>query len=266
MKKKQIKDSCGTVIYWISDPVDHTKDTIFFLHGLTADHTMFDSQVPFFDKAYNIILWDAPAHGQSRPYEHFTYEKAALAMNSILEEHSIDNVILVGQSMGGMLSQSFISRFPEKAKAFVAIDSVPYGDYYSASDMWWLRQVEWMAKLYPEKLLKKAMADTTALSKAGKDNMRKMLSPYGKRELCHLMGIGYGGFLEDNRNMTIPCPVLLLLGEKDRTGKVLSYNKEWTKRTGYPLVWIKNAAHNSNVDQPETVNNAVQNFLNQLPR
>ena len=46
------------------------------------------------------------------------------------------------------------------------------------------------------------------------------------------MGIGYAGFLEDNRELQIPCPLLLLVGEKDNTGKVKQYNKEWSKRTG----------------------------------
>ena len=91
--------------------------------------------------------------------------------------------------------------------------------------------------------------------------MISMLSGYTKKELCHLMGIGFAGFLEDNRVMDIPCPVLLIMGEKDTTGKVKTYNKEWTKRTGYPLVWIKDAAHNANVDQPEEVNRCITEFL-----
>lgn len=59
----------------------------------------------------------------------------------------------------------------------------------------------------------------------------------------------------------ISCPVLLIVGEKDRTGKVKSYNKEWAKRTGFPLVWIQNAAHNSNVDNPHMVNSSIMTFL-----
>lgn len=39
------------------------------------------------------------------------------------------------------------------------------------SDKWWLRQIEWMAKLFPEKLLKSSIAKQTALTDAGRKNM-----------------------------------------------------------------------------------------------
>ena len=77
MQKKIIEDSIGNIVYWKSDIFDLSRDTLFFLHGLTADHTMFEQQFYFFEDAYNIIAWDAPAHGESRPYSRFTYENAA---------------------------------------------------------------------------------------------------------------------------------------------------------------------------------------------
>ena len=41
-----------------------------------------------------------------------------------------------------------------------------------------------------------------------------MVSDYKKMELCRLMGIGYAGFLDDNKELQILCPLLLLVGEK----------------------------------------------------
>lgn len=57
------------------------------------------------------------------------------------------------------------------------------------------------------------------------------------------MGIGYTGFLEDNKELQIHCPLLLLVGEKDNTGKVKQYNKEWSKELeqrlpGFPMQHI----------------------------
>lgn len=264
MQKAKIDDSIGNIVYWKSDVFDLSKDTIFFLHGLTGNHTMFEQQFPAFMESYNIIAWDAPAHGESRPYPNFNYDNAAKAMKIILDECGMHEVILIGQSMGGFISQAFISRYPAMVKGFVAIDSTPYGDYYSKSDIWWLRQIEWMAKLFPEKLLKSSMAKQNAISEAGRSNMASMIKEYSKSELCHLMGVGYAGFLDDNRECSIPCPVLLIVGEKDNTGKVRAYNKAWAKRTGYPLMWISNAAHNSNVDNPIKVNEIIMEFIRNI--
>lgn len=264
MIEKNIITNGGNVFYWVSDEWSKEKETLFFLHGLTADHTMFEKQFDYFSNSCNIIAWDAPAHGKSRPYTQFTYEKAAKVIKEILKELKVSKVILVGQSMGGFISQSFIYRYPEKVKGFIAIDSTPFGDYYSKSDIWWLRQIEWMSKLFPVNMLKKAMAKQNSVTRYGQENMIKMLSVYGKEELCKLMGIGYAGFLEDNRDLQITCSTILLVGEKDKTGKVRVYNKEWSRRTGIELIWIPNAAHNSNVDNYESVNSNIKNFIDGL--
>lgn len=141
MQQYYIEDSRGRVFYWAAEELDPSKDTLFLLHGLTADHTMFEKQISLFKRFYNILAWDAPAHGMSRPYEPFTYGNAAGCLEMILDRHKIGKVILIGQSMGGFISQSLISRCPDRVKAFIAIDSTPYGDYYSRMDKWWLRQV-----------------------------------------------------------------------------------------------------------------------------
>ena len=121
-----------------------------------------------------------------------------------------------------------------------------------------------MSKLFPTKLLKSSMAKQNAVTEAGQSNMATMIKGYDKAELCHLMGIGYAGFLDDNRECHISCPVLLIVGEKDSTGKVRAYNREWAKRTGFPLIWIPNAAHNSNVDNPAVVNGKILGFVENL--
>lgn len=264
LTKKAFPTEKGSIVYWVSSDWDPGKKTLFFLHGLTADHTMFEGQVSFFAPSCNLLFWDAPAHGQSRPYADYSYGEAAEAMKGILNVLGVKKAVFIGQSMGGFFVQAFLLRHPEYGEAFVAIDSTPYGDYYSRSDKWWLRQVEWMAALFPGGLLSWSMAVTVAATKRGRENMRAMLEGYTKRELCHLMGMGYRGFLEDNREMTLPCPVLLICGEKDVTGKVKTYNKAWTKRTGYPLLWLAGAAHNSNVDCQETVNEAIGEFLGRM--
>ncbi len=252
----------GNVFYWRSETWDAGKATIFFLHGLTADHSMFEGQISAFAADYNLLTWDTPAHGKSRPFANFDFGDTSEYIRSILDTNSVNQVILVGQSLGGFLAQSFIKRYPDRVKCFVSIDSTPYGfGYYSRSDIWILKQVEWMAQLCPFQWMKKAMAKQVSTTRRSYENMLQMLSPYNKRELCHLMGLGYAGFLDDNCELKIPCPVLLILGEKDRTGKVAQYNKAWAGQTGYPLSIIKGAAHNVNVDKPDEVNACICDFL-----
>ena len=111
---------------------------------MTADHTLFTRQAEYSEGKYNLLIWDAPAHGASRPDSDFTYSNAAEDLNGILDENSIASAIMIGQSMGGYIIQSFLLRHPERVSAFIAIDSCPFGEaYYTAADKWWLRQVEY---------------------------------------------------------------------------------------------------------------------------
>ena len=267
MEKQILQTEKGNVVYWQSSSWDAGRETLFFLHGLTADHSMFDDQIAAFEAEYNLLTWDTPAHGASRPFGTFDFGDTSYYMKQILNKHSVSQVVLIGQSLGGYLAQSFLKRYPGRVKGFVSIDSTPYGsDYYSKFDIWILKQVEWMARLYPLQWMKKAMAKQVSATQKSYDSMMQMLSPYGKQELCHLMGLGYAGFLDDNCELKIPCPVLLILGEKDKTGKVRLYNKEWAKKTGYPLKIISGAAHNVNVDKPEEVNACIHDFLSGTSR
>lgn len=264
LREKTINTKSGRVFYWVTEPWHPERSVLVFLHGLTADHTMFAPQISHFAPKYNLLLWDAPAHGKSRPYPDFSFEASVEVLRQMLEENGVASAVLIGQSMGGHFAQSFLDRYPERVQGFVGIDTTPYGTrYYSKSDLWWLRQVEWMAHLCPINMLKKAMASQVSRTEAGRFLMLEMLRPYGKDELCHLMGTGYAGFLEDNREVTIRCPSLLILGEHDKTGKVKQYNRMWHEQTGIPLVRIPNAAHNANVDNPKAVNGAIADFLSE---
>ncbi|MDE6709385.1 MAG: alpha/beta hydrolase, partial [Oscillospiraceae bacterium] len=150
MTRKSVTVTGGRVVYYVSDDWDSGRDTIVFLHGLTGDHTMFEPQFEYFNGKYNIIAWDAPAHGKSRPFADFTYGKAAEALKQILDEMEMSSAVLAGQSMGGFISQSFIKRYPERVRAFIGIDTTPFGEgYYSKSDIFWLKRVEPLAKFYP---------------------------------------------------------------------------------------------------------------------
>lgn len=264
MKEKSIITEHGTVFYWISDKWKEEKKTIFFFPGLTADHTMFKAQFDCFDGSYNLIAWDAPCHGRSRPYDEFSFEDTTKVILEIMNENHVEDIICVGQSFGGYHIQALIARHPEKVMAFIGIGTSPYGEiYYSKSDIFWLKQVEWMGMCYPINSLKKAAAKGAACTEAAYSNMMSMIAPYKKREYCHLMQIAYNALLKDNRDLEISCPVLITYGEYDRTGKVRQYCKMWHEQTNYPLQVIKNAGHNANVDNPEEMNRIIKKFFDE---
>lgn len=260
MEERFIETARGRVYYWISKK--ENARCIVFTHGVTANHEMFEKQVAYFQDKYTVITWDVPIHGKSRPYRDFSYQSAAEDLNHILVDETISQVILVGMSMGGFPSQMFAIRYPEKVEGLVAIDTTPFGmSYYSKSDCWWLKQVKPMAKLFTDHLLRNSMAKSVSDTKYSYDVMLNMLKPLTKNEIIDQMDIAYAGFLKENQDAKFTFPVLILLGEHDKTGKVKQYCEAWSKKEGYPLHIIKNAAHFSNGDNPEAVNKEIEDFI-----
>ena len=265
MKHMTINGIGGKVHYWISRPNNNFKGALVFTHGLTANHTMYERQVEYFKDDYVVITWDVPLHGLSIPYKEFSYEIAARDLNSILLQESIGKVCLIGMSMGGYPSQMFAYLYPEKVQCFVGIDTMPFRtEYYSRSDLWWLSKVKTMAKWFTDKTLRKSMAKSVAVTDYSYNKMIEMLKPMSKEQIIEQMDIAYVKLASEIRDIDLNCPVLILLGDKDKTGKVKQYCAEWARKTGYPLHIIKNAAHFSNGDNAEQVNTEIEKFISSL--
>ena len=115
MNERSYTTDKGAIRYWISDPMPGAK-TLVFLPGLTADHHLFDKQVEFFEPRCNVFVWDAPGHAASRPFElSFSLADKARWLHEILAVEGVDQPVLVGQSMGGYVSQAFMQCFPDEA-------------------------------------------------------------------------------------------------------------------------------------------------------
>ena len=263
MLEKSISSERGKTYYW-TEKRDSTFSLVF-LPGLTANHHLFDRQIEVFSEQYDTIVWDAPAHGKSRPYKDFSYYNAAEELKNILDIEGIKRVVLIGQSAGGFVAQSFYKKYADMVEGILTIGSCPYSpSYYSKSDLFWLRQTKWMFRLYPDGILRNTMAKMCGSTQRARENMLNMLSDYTKDELCKLMYIGFAGFIPEISEMHIKCPMWLSVGEHDKTGKVMAYNKMCHKKEGFPLYIIEGAAHNANDDQPKRFNDLLNTFLQAL--
>ena len=163
------------------------------------------------------------------------------------------------------MAQSFYKKYSDMVEGIITIGTCPYNpSYYSRTDLFWLRQTKWMFRIFPDEILRNIMAKMCGSTQCARENMLNMLADYTKDELCNLMYIGFAGFIPEISEMNIKCPMWLLVGKYDKTGKVMEYNKRWQKREGFPLYIIEGAAHNANDDQPKRVNELLSTFLQTL--
>lgn len=269
MQQKEYATPRGAITYWISRAADSRSPWLVFLPGLSADHHLFDRQLEHFTKACSCFVWDAPAHGLSRPFAlTFSMQDLAQHLHDIFEREHIAAPVLIGQSLGGYIAQVYMQMYPDSARAFVSIDSCSLSrKYYSGWELAMLRHTKWMYRAIPWKLLLKWGIAGTSRTAYGRQLMKDAWAVYGRDEYCDLADHGYRIFaqaVEAQPAYPISCPVLLLCGEKDAAGSTKRYNRRWAELDGYRLVWIKGAGHNSNTDAPETVNGLIDGFLHTL--
>lgn len=245
------------------------KSALIFLPGLTADHRLFDKQIEYFKDKYRVLVWDAPGHASSYPFKlNFSLFDMAKWLDGIFVKERIENPILIGQSMGGYVGQVYAQLFPEKLKGLVTIDSPSMQrKYYTAMELWLLKNMETIYRIYPWKALLKSGPKSVSTTDYGRKLMYDMMMVYdGNQErYARLVGYGYKIFseaVEKRLSFEVKCPQLVICGKEDRAGSCIRYLKAYERNTGKSVQWIDKAGHNSNTDQPDIVNRLIDEFLN----
>ena len=267
MTEKTFETKCGTIHYWTNEYYSD-RQTLVFLPGLTADHRLFDKQIEAFKEEFNVLVWDAPGHNISWPFEFsFDLKDKAIWLDGILQQEGVGDPVIIGQSMGGYVGQMYTQLFPDKLKGFISIDSAPLQrQFVTAAEIWLLKRMEPVYRYYPWKSLLKSGTHGVATTDYGRDLMYDIMMTYDgdKDRYAKLSGHGFR-MLADAMEADLPyefrCPVLLICGEKDKAGSCIRYNKAWHKETGFPIAWIKDAGHNSNTDKPEEVDRLIRDFV-----
>ena len=272
MTEQTYRTPCGDIRYWTDREAPEGAAPLAFLPGLTADHRLFDRQIEYFRGKNPVFVWDAPGHADSWPFElSFTLMDKARWLDGILTREGMERPVIVGQSMGGYVGQCYAQLFPEKLRGFISVDSAPLQrSYVTAAEIWLLKRMEPVYRMYPWRSLLRTGTDGVAETAFGRELMRRMMMVYDgdKDRYARLAGHGMkmlAEAMEADLPYRLPCPALLICGEKDHAGSCIRYNRAWHKNTGFPIEWIPGAGHNSNTDAPETVNRLIKTFLAGLP-
>jgi pimeloyl-ACP methyl ester carboxylesterase len=234
-------------------------------HGAGADSGMFEPQLAVLREAgYRVVAWDLRGHGASRsPRSPITPERAVDDTVALIGELGLVRPVLIGQSLGGNLSQAVVRRHPELASALIVVDSAWNAQPLSALDRALLGLATPTLRAIPWSRLPRLMAEASATTERARRYADTVFRRSTKPEFLDAWRTT-AGLLDPDPGYRTPVPLLLLRGERDRTGTIAKVMPAWAKAEGVSEVVIPGAGHLANLDAPDEVNAAILTFLRGL--
>jgi 3-oxoadipate enol-lactonase len=95
-------------------------EPIVLIHGLSMDSSTWFNQVPILSQKYQVIVFDNRGVGQTdAPNEDYSTEMMADDTVALLKFLNVDNAHILGFSMGGMIAQIIVLKYPELVKSLL---------------------------------------------------------------------------------------------------------------------------------------------------
>jgi pimeloyl-ACP methyl ester carboxylesterase len=100
------------------------RPPLLFVHGWCCDHTYFAPQFERFGRTHRVVAVDLRGHGESdAPLQEYTMDGFADDLAWVCDQLKIERPVVIGHSMGGVVSLVMAARYPEVARAVVLIDA-----------------------------------------------------------------------------------------------------------------------------------------------
>ena len=229
-------------------------------HSLACTVRMWDPQVAAFQDRFRILNYDMRGHGASAaPNGAYTLDMLADDVVALMKALKIERATYIGLSIGGMIGQTLALRSTKLFDKMVLADTSH-------------TQPPEAIKQWDERI---RTAQTQGMKALVPSTMERWFTPAFRespqaQQIATLIAntpvAGYVGCAQAIMKLSttarlkeIRLPVLAIAGEADPSAAGTKHVGE--NIPGAKLVMLKNAAHISNVEQPEKFNQALKDFL-----
>jgi 3-oxoadipate enol-lactonase len=236
---------------------------LVFVNGLGCDLHIWDHVIPPFKDQYRIIRYDKRGHGHSdTPPGPYTIRDHCNDLADLLSELKVDQAILVGISVGGLIALDFTMLHPGVVRALVLCDTAPK---IGTTELWNDRILtvhergltemgdailsRWFAPEFKENRPSDYQESLNMLSRTPLEGYVATCAALRDADLR-------GPTLH-----TIPVPTLVLCGAQDLVVSP-AQTKEWAAFIPQARIEvIEGAAHLPCIEQPERMANVIGKFL-----
>lgn len=230
-------------------------------------------QIPFFKERMNVITLHNRGTGKSsRPNYPYTMHMFVEDLKHLLDHLNVQkNVHLCGLSMGGMIAQNFILKYPQMVKTLILCATYATSNVNSSESI--IEAQKLMENYDYEHKFK--VRNAALYSKSFRKKLRQDKELYDtlKREFMEdpttlqnwiNQGAAISEHNTEDKLHSIKQPTLILLGDGDQIMPTLKFSQILHSRIpNSQLEIIKDTGYRFNYEKPELVNNIIWNFIKQ---
>lgn len=242
-------------------------EPLVLLHGFCGSSEYWDQVVPLLSDHYRCIVPDLRGHGSSdAPLGAYTIEQMADDVLHLLDSLELSKVTLLGHSLGGYITLSFVQRYSSRLNGFGLIHSTAFPDSEEAKE---------------KRLLAVSSIQTQGITSFVDNMIPSLFAPDHVEShpewINFAKEIGYktppqgasGAAMAmrerpDRRDVLSASvlPVLLVAGEQDG---IISQDKTFTvDQPNVTQVTIAGAGHMSMIEAPDQLANRIISFMDKV--
>jgi 3-oxoadipate enol-lactonase len=225
---------------------------------------MWDPQIPALTPGRRVLRYDTRGHGETdAPAGAYSLDLLAEDALALLQALGIAKTHFIGLSMGGFIGQFLALKYPQLLHSLVLCDTtsrVPP----EAKPIWDERihvaETQGMAPHVEPTIGRWFTLPFREQHPEIVDPVRAMIR---STKATGYIGCGHAISTLDltDRLSSIRTPTLIIVGEDDPATPVAASRTIHQRIRGSELVILKSASHLSNIEQAETFNRTVANFL-----
>jgi pimeloyl-ACP methyl ester carboxylesterase len=253
--------------YDITGPAD--APVVVLIHGLGLNSACWQWTTPALSDAYRVLTYDLYGHGASAaPPETPSLTMFAQQLAALLDHCGIDNAVIAGFSLGGMIARRFAQDLPTRTQGLIILHS-PHKRSAAAQDAI-LKRVDQARTQGPQSTVEAALdrwftAGFRTANPAMMDEVRGWVTA-NKIEIYHTI---YRVLAEGIDEIVAPdpaitCPALVITGDEDYGNGPEITHAIAAEIPGAEAVIMPGLRHMALAENPSAVNTPIRRFLDGL--
>ncbi len=252
-------------LYYTDSGVEHASPVIF-IHGFPFNHSTWDEQIKLLADTHRVIAYDVRGHGNSPLGNgNILIDFLVDDLFSLMDYLGIHSANIVGLSMGGYIALRGIEREPDRFLSLALCNTKSEADTNEAK----IKRADSIrtiindgVKTFADNFLKTVFAPASVdKNPQAVRKIQSMIESTSPDTLCSTL-IALAARTDTTETLSkIQVPTLILVGEYDRltppsAAKTMANNIRDAK-----IHIISEAAHLSNLENPEEFNTHLRNFF-----